>query len=135
MTDPVDGATTVKASLLPSPPQTQALTSKTFKSPPLDGSLTLPEMYDWHRDNTPEHPLFVYSDDDGERTTILWPEAVNAVNRAARITRERMGCDPEKCPDVSAGTPVVAIIAAAGQRSPCCHLSEAQSYSSARYAF
>ncbi|KAF8993889.1 hypothetical protein BDQ17DRAFT_1431390 [Cyathus striatus] len=47
--------------LLPPPPSTQALASDTFRPPPLDGSLTLPEIYDWHMKNTPNHRLFVYA--------------------------------------------------------------------------
>ncbi|KAJ7870004.1 hypothetical protein B0H13DRAFT_2557202 [Mycena leptocephala] len=40
---------------LPRPPQTQALRSPTFKPPPLDGSLTIAQIYDWHF----QHTLFI----------------------------------------------------------------------------
>ena len=73
---------------LPPIPKTQALTSTTFRPPPLDGSLTIPELYDWHYENSPDHPLFIYSDDDGEVTTIKWPQAVRAVHRAGHMARE-----------------------------------------------
>lgn len=66
-------------------PRTQALTSTTFRPPPLDGSLTVPEFYDWHCINSPEHPLFIYADENGLATTIYWPEATKAVHRAGRI--------------------------------------------------
>lgn len=71
-------------------PDTQALHSKTFRPPPLDGSLSVPELYDWHLTNTPEHPLFVFNEDDGRERIIYWPEAVRAMHRAGRIVRSRL---------------------------------------------
>ncbi|KAH8114663.1 acetyl-CoA synthetase-like protein [Phellopilus nigrolimitatus] len=92
------------------PPNTQALTSKTFKPPPLDGSLTLPEIYDWHLNHTSDHPLFVYSDDEGVEYTVPWGEGVCAVHRAAREVQRRVGREA----NVKGATPtVVAILAAA----------------------
>jgi len=96
---------------LPAPPQTQALSSATFVPPPLDGSLTLPEVYDWHLKNTPDHPLFIYAKHNGlEVRRILWPEAVRAIHVGARLVRKTMGWQPGM-----ADTPVVAILAASGQ--------------------
>ncbi|PBK89816.1 acetyl-CoA synthetase-like protein [Armillaria gallica] len=91
---------------IPLLPQTQALTSKTFIPPPLDGSLTLPEIYDWHSKHNPSHRLFVYTQQDGTPRTIYWPEAVRAVHTGAKFFRDRLGWKPganEK--------PVVAILA------------------------
>lgn len=96
-------------------PRTQALNSKTFRPPPLDGTLTIPEIFDWHLRNTPDHPLLEYVEDDGSIRSILWPEAVRAIHRTARLMRVLMGCDPEQCPDVSSGVPVIAILAGAGE--------------------
>lgn len=96
--------------LLASPPQTQALSSKTFSPPPLDGSLTLPELYEWHLKNTPNHRLFVFSREHGGTRTILWPEAVGAVRTGARLVRRAMGWK-SGMNDV----PVVAILAASGR--------------------
>ncbi|KAJ7798343.1 hypothetical protein B0H13DRAFT_1933686 [Mycena leptocephala] len=39
-------------SLFATSPSTQALRSPTFKAPPLDGSLTIAQIYDWHFQNT-----------------------------------------------------------------------------------
>ncbi|KAK0220052.1 hypothetical protein IW262DRAFT_1554790 [Armillaria fumosa] len=92
--------------VIPIPPQTQALTSKTFIPPPLDGSLTLPEIYDWHSKHNPDHRLFVYTQQDGTPKTIYWPEAARAVHTGAKLFRDRLGCKlgaDEK--------PVVAILA------------------------
>ncbi|KAH9840963.1 uncharacterized protein C8Q71DRAFT_854811 [Rhodofomes roseus] len=89
----------------PAWPQTQALSSATFKPPPLDGSLTLPEIYDWHFEHTPNHRLFVFDKEDGTLRTIYWPEAVTAINVGAKIIRDRMGWKPNM-----EGYPVVAIL-------------------------
>ncbi|KAJ7449028.1 hypothetical protein B0H11DRAFT_2079248 [Mycena galericulata] len=92
--------------LLPPPPPTHAHASPTFAPPPLDGSLTIAQLYDWHFRNTPNHRLFVYARDDGSTRTIYWPEAVHAVYVGAKIIRDRLGWVPGM-----AETPVVAILA------------------------
>ncbi|KAJ6629893.1 hypothetical protein B0H10DRAFT_1775629 [Mycena sp. CBHHK59/15] len=92
---------------LPPPPQTQAHHCASFRPPPLDGTLTIAQMYDWHFRNTPHHRLFVYALEDGSTRTIYWPEAVKASYVGGRILRDRFGW--------FAGmneTPVVAILAA-----------------------
>lgn len=94
---------------IPALPNTQALESKTFQCPPLDGSLSLQEIYDWHYHHTPDHPLFVFADDDGDNHTILWPQAVRAIHEAGRIVQSRVPRDENQTLD-----PVVAIVAAAG---------------------
>ncbi|KAJ8503284.1 hypothetical protein ONZ45_g10995 [Pleurotus djamor] len=78
---------------LPAPPQTQALKSTTFKPPPLDGSLTLPELYDWHYYNTPEHPIFVYPNVTDQPRVVKWPEAVRAFTRGARLIQNLTGLE------------------------------------------
>ncbi|KAJ6583069.1 hypothetical protein DFH09DRAFT_978909 [Mycena vulgaris] len=74
---------------LPPVPQTQAIYSPTFKPPPLDGSLTMPQIYDWHFQHTANHRLFVYAQGDGTIRTIYWPEAMHAVYVGAKILRDR----------------------------------------------
>ncbi|KLO13762.1 acetyl-CoA synthetase-like protein [Schizopora paradoxa] len=86
-------------------PQTQALSSTTFKPPPLDGSLTLPEIYDWHADKSREHPLFVFPNADGGLRTILWPEAVRAIHRAGQLVKSRLSAEDNR------GGNVIAILA------------------------
>lgn len=92
---------------IPPPPATQARASRTFRAPPIDGSLTVPEMFDWHLVNTPNHPLFVYSDDHGKEHVILWTHGVRAIHRSARIVMDRV---KPKATEI----PVVAILAATG---------------------
>ncbi|KAF4597832.1 hypothetical protein EYR38_006223 [Pleurotus pulmonarius] len=72
---------------LPPLPKTQALTSSTFKIPPLDGSLSIPELYDWHYHQKTEHPVFVFPGDNDQQTVIKWPELVRAIHTGARIIR------------------------------------------------
>ncbi len=93
---------------IPAPPHTQVLSSETFQAPPLDGSLTLPEIYDWHAEHSPDHPLFLYGDPEGPVHTITWVEAVRAIHRAGRIVQNAMGPVP------SSAVPVVAILANTG---------------------
>ncbi|KAF8633857.1 hypothetical protein AX17_004349, partial [Amanita inopinata Kibby_2008] len=78
----------------PPPPKTQALTCETFRIPPLDGSLLLPEILDWHLENSPNHRLIVYPTDHGSRT-ITWREGVKAIHRGVRILRHRFSWKPE----------------------------------------
>lgn len=69
-------------------PTLQGASSSTWTRPPLDGSLTLPELYAFHAERSPEHPLFVYADDVDQMHKIHYPEAFCAMRKAAKITRE-----------------------------------------------
>ena len=91
-------------------PAGQAINSKTFRPPPLDGSLSLPEIYDWHLANTPHHPVFVYAEDDGTQKTIFWPTVARGMHRAGRIVRDKLG-------DNASARPVVAILCACGEKA------------------
>lgn len=92
------------------PPQTIAIQSNTFRPPPLDGSITVPEMYDWHLKNSPDHPIFVYSDEDGATSTIKIEEAVKAMHRAGRRIQRAMSYDRA----VVSTVPFLAILANTG---------------------
>ena len=73
---------------LPPIPCIQGLNSTTSCQPPLNGSLTVSDAQDWHYEHSPNHPLFVYSDDTGKNTTIPWSEFVPAMHRAGRLVRD-----------------------------------------------
>jgi acyl-CoA synthetase (AMP-forming)/AMP-acid ligase II len=94
---------------IPTPPPTQALSSLTFTSPPLDGTLTIAQVYDWHFLNTPNHRLFVYAQADGSTRTIYWPEAVQAIYVGSTILRRRFKWLSGRGPK-----PVVSILASPG---------------------
>ncbi|KAK0472521.1 NRPS-like enzyme [Armillaria novae-zelandiae] len=59
------------------------ITASTFKPPPLDGSLTFPELLDYNAIHSPKHPLFRYENpENGGFRTILWEEGVAAFHAA-----------------------------------------------------
>lgn len=82
--------------MLRPPPQTQALSSRTFRVPPLDGSLALPELYDWHAEHSPEHPVFKFAREDGITKTIYWPEVAHAVRVGAKLITQRTHSEVER---------------------------------------
>ena len=101
---------------IPPLPHTQCLSTETFAQPPIDGSLSVPELYDWHLVHSKEHPMFVYADDDNNPKVIFWPEGVRAVHRTARLIQQ-LG------QDTGTRRPVVAILAAAGKfHNPLCFI-------------
>src|ERR1700743_2036418 len=104
-------ATPSSFSSIPPLPNSQALSSITFKKPVLDGSMTLPEIYDWHYINSPNHPLFVYSDDLDNVQTIVFYEAVRAIHKVARLVRSQLPVEFRK-----SGRPTVAILSSSGNQ-------------------
>jgi hypothetical protein len=95
---------------IPLPPRTQALNCTTFALPPLDGTLTLPEIYDFHLQHSPNHQLFVYADGSGLNHAILWSKAVRSIHRAGHIVQSRLNDGLVK----PLGKPIVAILALSG---------------------
>ncbi|KAG7447913.1 acetyl-CoA synthetase-like protein [Guyanagaster necrorhizus] len=87
---------------IPPLPRPQGLSSATFRAPPLDGSLTIQEIYAWHLQHSPSHRMFVYAREDGSIRTISWAEAVAAIYTGARLLRRRIQSATE--------SPVVAIL-------------------------
>ncbi|KAF9025156.1 NRPS-like enzyme [Hymenopellis radicata] len=78
-------------------PAPQGLTSKTFRPPPLDGSLTLPSLPEFHAKNSPDHPVFRYeSPNDGS--------VFVAIQVARQIVQRSLGAP------ISGTRPVVAIL-------------------------
>ncbi|KAF8889028.1 hypothetical protein BD779DRAFT_1439590 [Infundibulicybe gibba] len=80
--------------------------SSGFKQPPFDGSLTVPQIYDWHYHHNPQHPVFVYPNLGGGTSEIPFAELVPAAHRAGRYVVESMGLPME-----SQSFPLAAIIA------------------------
>ncbi|TCD61298.1 putative NRPS-like protein biosynthetic cluster [Steccherinum ochraceum] len=73
------------------PARVQADTpSTTFKEPPLDGSLTIPDLWDWHLKHSPDHPLFHYADTDATVKTLCWAEATRAMHAAGQLINSRL---------------------------------------------
>ena len=93
----------------PVPPLTQALQSTTFVRPPLNGSLTFPELIDWHLEHSENHPLLVFYD-EGKVTTIHWAEAVRAIHSGVHLLRRTFGWK-----QYSTVVPIVGILASSGK--------------------
>jgi len=90
--------------------KTQALKPDAgFTPPPLDGSLTIPEMFDWNYENNQDHPVFVHSDGAGGLRHLTFSEVVPAAHRAGRYIAQAAGIDLDANPSTY---PVVAIFAA-----------------------
>ncbi|KDQ23277.1 hypothetical protein PLEOSDRAFT_1068285 [Pleurotus ostreatus PC15] len=80
-----------------------------FTAPPLDGTVFIPAIYDFHYKHNPDHPLFKY-DKEGVISIISWKVAVEAIYRAARILTAHVQVSPLT-------RPVVAILAVIDQLS------------------
>ncbi|KAK0449007.1 NRPS-like enzyme [Desarmillaria tabescens] len=61
--------------------------SLTFTRPPLDGSLTYPEIFDYNAQHSPNHPVFQFYDQDHIQK-ITWSEVTKAIHAAGRIVLE-----------------------------------------------
>jgi hypothetical protein len=82
-----------------------------FTLPPRDGSLTLPEIFDFHYERNPNHPLFVYANTGGV-TNVLYSDVVPALHRAARLIADVAGIDLDADP---ASFSTIAIMANSGK--------------------
>ncbi|KAK0472170.1 NRPS-like enzyme [Armillaria novae-zelandiae] len=72
-------------------PTPQGVSSPTFKPPPLDGSLTVPELFDYNGFHSAKHPLFRYDNpDNGDFRSITWEEGVAASHVAGHYFREHI---------------------------------------------
>ena len=101
--------------LAPPYTRTQALSSKTFDIPPLDGSLTLPEIYDWHLTHTPDHPLFEFTDADGQTRIIKYPEFCRALYKTSLLIRECAGDGVDEDLSSEKTKKVIAVVANSGK--------------------
>lgn len=91
-------------------PPSEPRSGRSFRRPPLDGSLTIPEIYDWHWHHNPDHPIFVYP--KGQRLdSITFAKLVPAVHRAGRVVANALDLDLHTD---SLNFPVVAIVATSG---------------------
>lgn len=98
---------------LPALHRTQCLTSPTFRLPPLDGSLLVSEIFDWHYEHSPDHPMFRY-DDAGTTKTLNWSDFIPAVHRASRFLLNAFNLSVLREPS---DRPVIGILTNSGERS------------------
>ncbi|KAJ7608939.1 hypothetical protein DFH06DRAFT_1376853, partial [Mycena polygramma] len=89
-----------------SPRERQVLAS-TFHPAPLDLSLSVPELYEYHAEHSPNHPVFVYSDIGAESpTSISYSEAWKHIQSVARIVSAHVSRLPHQ-----RGRTVIAVLA------------------------
>ena len=100
----------------------QGASSTTFKNPGLDTTLTIPELFAFHAEHSPEHPVFVYADDEGQEHTIRFPEVYRAIRKAATLASAHHARQADYYAKAQVGKsphepPVVGILATAGTSS------------------
>ncbi|KIY47791.1 acetyl-CoA synthetase-like protein [Fistulina hepatica ATCC 64428] len=84
---------------------------KAYKAPVLDGSLSIPQIYDWHRKHNTNHPIMLYYVVDGgagKNIALTYGHVVPAAHEAGRYISRLTGVpiDPSVTPK-----PVIAIMA------------------------
>ena len=92
----------------------QGANSSTFQPPPLDGTLNVPELFAYHATNSPNHPLFVYADDNKDIKTIYYPEAYRAIRRAGKLVSGHYKRDKDRYA-MQKDAPTFGILAVAGK--------------------
>ena len=93
----------------------QGVNSSTWTAPPFYGSLTLPELYAFHAEKSPEHPVAVYDDEQGAIHEIRYKEMFRANRRAAHYVSRHVTL-PDPTGDENS---VLGVLAIAGQLWSC----------------
>jgi hypothetical protein len=83
-----------------------------YIQPPIDGSLTIPEIYDFNYKHNRDHPVFVHPDGLGGSKAITFSEVVPAAHEAGRFIAKAAGVDLNQYPT---GYPMVGILAVSGK--------------------
>ncbi|KAF5370381.1 hypothetical protein D9758_006891 [Tetrapyrgos nigripes] len=65
--------------------------TSSFKEPPLDGSLAVTQIYDFHLKNSANCPLFVYTTSNGSKKVLTWSVFGHAIHGCAKSVLERLG--------------------------------------------
>ena len=93
--------------------KSQATRSTTFTIPPLDGTLSIPQIFDFHAQESRDHPLFVFEDAAESLAHVTYDHFMRAAHRAARtFTEYQMNMDYAL--SSSKKVPIFAVLAAAG---------------------
>lgn len=99
----------------------QGANSKTFKRIELDTTLTIPELFEFHAKHSPEHPVFVYADENNQEHVLYFPEVYRGIRKAATLSAgyyERFADYYAQAQQGKDATepPVIGILATAGTR-------------------
>ncbi|KAJ6452142.1 hypothetical protein C8R47DRAFT_1258379 [Mycena vitilis] len=65
--------------------QSQGMNTRSFCAPPLDGSLTIPQLLDYHLERSPNHKAYIYDDGQGAISSVEFAEYIRAVHAACRL--------------------------------------------------
>ena len=68
----------------------QGVNSTTWTRPELLGPLTIPELYEFHAEKSPYHPVIVYDDEDGNVQTLHHKNVFGGIRKAAKYVSERL---------------------------------------------
>ncbi|KAI0369579.1 acetyl-CoA synthetase-like protein [Pilatotrama ljubarskyi] len=68
----------------------QGVNSTTWTRPPFYGDMTLPELFAFHAEKSPEHPVIVYDDEQGTIQTLHYKEVYPAIRRAAHFVSNHL---------------------------------------------
>ncbi|KAH9889266.1 acetyl-CoA synthetase-like protein [Cubamyces lactineus] len=84
----------------------------TFKYPPLDHTLSVPGLYEYHAKNSPDHPAFTYASVTGVPRDIPYAEVWARIGVVAKLISEHQPRLPDSGTLEGAGScPVIGIVA------------------------
>ncbi|KAA1476420.1 acetyl-CoA synthetase-like protein [Dentipellis sp. KUC8613] len=93
--------------------------STTFTPAPTDRFLTIPQLHEFNAKHSPDHPLFVYNDDDGKEVVIDRARGWEGMRRASQLVWDRCKLCASS-PDPTAQPLVIGILAVADTVSYMC---------------
>ena len=100
-------------------PTAQGVNSQTFNAPPFDHNMSVPGLYAYHAEHSPDHPVFTYTDlATGSSHDIVFSAVWCNIRKVAPIVAghyaeiQHYAKDSEHAKD----RPVVAVLALTGTR-------------------
>ena len=98
----------------------QGTQSDTFSAPSIDTDLTIPELFRYHATNSPQHPVFVYADDENEQVYLRYAEVYRAIQKAATYSSPHLKHLTDNYTETEASMsdinpPVIGVLANAGK--------------------
>ncbi len=61
----------------------QGVTSTTWTAPPFFGDLTIPELYAFHAEKSPNHPVIAFDEEDGSIRMLTYTDVFRGIRKAA----------------------------------------------------
>jgi acyl-CoA synthetase (AMP-forming)/AMP-acid ligase II len=80
----------------------QGQSSSTFKKPPLNGSLNIAMLVDWHAQQSPNHTWAVYPKANSKEVqNVTWRQLGYATQKVAAMLQREIRADPTSIPIVA----------------------------------